>query len=257
MNPSMDFRVQRIIAVLEGNIHRMPQPNEIARMVNLSVPRLRSLFKAETGESLARYQKSLRMRKAVKLLEETFLNVKEITQRVGIYDESHFVRDFKRIYGLTPTKYRARNYGRNDHPQALTQEARAIIKSAEPDEALTRIALGVVSTYARFDNTSALEALADAVKLINQSPLASPNSERAPQTKRVAGLTNTDITFGTAGFGLGAAIGAFDSALFENVLETLKKITTAELRGIALVSLCRKNIKPTVSTQASLPQPPS
>lgn len=117
MSPSMDFRVQRIIAVMEGNIHRMPQPNEIAQMVNLSVPRLRSLFKAETGESLARYQKSLRMRKAVKLLEETFLNVKEITQRVGIYDESHFVRDFKRIYGLTPTKYRAQSYVRNDNPQ--------------------------------------------------------------------------------------------------------------------------------------------
>lgn len=137
------------------------------------------------------------------------------------------------------------------------QEARAIIKSAEPDEALTRIALGVVSTYARFDNASALEALTDAVKLINQSPLAPLTSESAPQTKRVAGLTNTDITFGTSGFGLSAAIGAFEPVLFEDVLETLKKITTAELRGIALVTLCRKNIKKTISTQAKLPQPPS
>lgn len=111
MNPSMDFRVQRVIALMEGNLHRMPGPDEIARTVNLSVPRLRALFKAETGESLARYQKAMRMRKAVRLLEETFLNVKEITQRVGILDESHFVRDFKRIYGLSPTKYRARSYG--------------------------------------------------------------------------------------------------------------------------------------------------
>lgn len=122
MNPSMDFRVQRIIALMEGNIHRMPRPNEIARAVNLSVPRLRSLFKAETGEPLARYQKSLRMRKAVKLLEETFLSVKEITQRVGVHDESHFVRDFKRIYGLTPTKYRARSHGGDHDSQARAGE---------------------------------------------------------------------------------------------------------------------------------------
>lgn len=122
MNPSMDFRVRRVITLMEGNIHRMPRPDEIARTVNLSVPRLRALFKAETGESLARYQKSLRMRKAVKLLEETFLNVKEITQRVGIHDESHFVRDFKRIYGLSPTKYRARTYGGGGNSQALAAD---------------------------------------------------------------------------------------------------------------------------------------
>lgn len=135
------------------------------------------------------------------------------------------------------------------------QEARAIIKSAEPDEALTRIAWGVVSTYVRFDNMSALQALDDAVKLINQSPITPLGSDKAPQTKRLAGLANTDITFGTAGFGLGAAIGEFDSASFENVLETLKKIATAELRGIALVTLCRKHIKAPTPARADPLQP--
>ena len=31
------------------------------------------------------------------LLTTTFLSVKEIVRRVGLTDESHFVRDFKRI----------------------------------------------------------------------------------------------------------------------------------------------------------------
>jgi AraC-like DNA-binding protein len=48
------------------------------------------------------------MRKAKKLLEFTFLNVKEVMNRVGAYDASHFVRDFKRTYGVTPAQYRAR-----------------------------------------------------------------------------------------------------------------------------------------------------
>jgi AraC-like DNA-binding protein len=44
------------------------------------------------------------------LLTTTFLSVKEIASRVGLADESHFVRDFKRIYGMTPSEYRTRAF---------------------------------------------------------------------------------------------------------------------------------------------------
>jgi AraC-like DNA-binding protein len=40
------------------------------------------------------------------LLTTTFLSVKQIVRRVGLTDESHFVRDFKRSYGVTPGEYR-------------------------------------------------------------------------------------------------------------------------------------------------------
>ena len=46
------------------------------------------------------------MERAKELLETSFLSVKEIAHRVGLNDESHFVRDFKMIYGLTPISYR-------------------------------------------------------------------------------------------------------------------------------------------------------
>ena len=46
------------------------------------------------------------MEKAKHLLETTFLSVKEITYRVGINDDSHFVRDFKKTFGKAPTLYR-------------------------------------------------------------------------------------------------------------------------------------------------------
>jgi len=35
------------------------------------------------------------------------LNIKQIMSRVGIKDKSHFSREFKRAYGLTPKQYRA------------------------------------------------------------------------------------------------------------------------------------------------------
>jgi AraC-like DNA-binding protein len=54
----------------------------------------------------AKFLKSLRMQQAATLLTTTFLSVKEIVRQVGLTDESHFVRDFKRIYGMTPSEYR-------------------------------------------------------------------------------------------------------------------------------------------------------
>jgi transcriptional regulator GlxA family with amidase domain len=79
---------------------------EIARSVNLSETRLRSLFRAETGTTPARHLKSLRMRKAKELLEESFLNVKQVMFEVGISDRRHFAREFRDLYGRTPTEYR-------------------------------------------------------------------------------------------------------------------------------------------------------
>jgi len=48
------------------------------------------------------------MERAKVLLESSFLSVKEIAFRVGLNDESHFVRDFKSTYGYSPALYRSR-----------------------------------------------------------------------------------------------------------------------------------------------------
>jgi AraC-like DNA-binding protein len=46
------------------------------------------------------------MERAKILLETTFLSVKEIMTEVGVSDESHFVRDFKSVYGVSPARFR-------------------------------------------------------------------------------------------------------------------------------------------------------
>ena len=102
----MDFRVRHALRLISEDLHRPLVLEEIARAVNLSTPRLRYLFKVETGMTPAQYQKALRMQKAKELLEETFLNVKQIMLRVGVKDQSHFVRDFRALYGHTPAEYR-------------------------------------------------------------------------------------------------------------------------------------------------------
>jgi len=104
----MDIRVQMVISYLNNNLHQESCLNSLAASLNISPSRLRHLFKKEMRVSFFAYLKLLRMQRAKELIETTFLSIKEIMFVVGISDESHFVRDFKRSYGLPPIKYRLR-----------------------------------------------------------------------------------------------------------------------------------------------------
>ena len=88
----------------------------MAQFVNLSSSRFRHLFKAETGMSTVQYLKWLRMRETKRLLEATFLNMKQIMNRVGVKDRGRFARDFKDVYGLTPTQFRERRLSGSPAP---------------------------------------------------------------------------------------------------------------------------------------------
>ncbi|MCM3869882.1 MAG: helix-turn-helix domain-containing protein [Pyrinomonadaceae bacterium] len=105
----MDQRVLTVIALMKEDPKQALPLSRLAQSVNLSPTRLWYLFKAETGSPPARYLRTLRMEGATALLVDTFLSVKEIIAQVGFSDGSHFVRDFKRIYGVTPTEYRKQN----------------------------------------------------------------------------------------------------------------------------------------------------
>jgi AraC-like DNA-binding protein len=102
----MADRVKRVIEMMQVDPSRSFTLGKMAQSVNLSPPYFCYLFKSITGVSPAKYLKTLRMQQAATLLTTTFLSVKEIVRRVGLTDESHFVRDFKRVYGMTPSNYR-------------------------------------------------------------------------------------------------------------------------------------------------------
>lgn len=102
----MDPRVQKIQQMMRENLHREMSLGKFARSVNLSVWRFCHVFRSEVGMSPIQYLRSLRMEKAKELLESSFLSIKEIGHLVGLNDESHFVRDFKKAYGLSPKCYR-------------------------------------------------------------------------------------------------------------------------------------------------------
>jgi transcriptional regulator GlxA family with amidase domain len=102
----MDSRVRKIQQIMRENLDRELPLVELAQSVNLSPWRLCHLFRSDTGMPPIKYLRLLRLEAAKQLLETSFLSIKEITYKVGINDESHFVRDFKRMYGVQPSVYR-------------------------------------------------------------------------------------------------------------------------------------------------------
>jgi len=104
----MDARVAAAIRMLDRLLATQISMRAVSASVNLSLRRLTQLFKAEAGISPRQYLRNLRMERARSLLQTSFLSVKEVTFHIGLTDVSHFVRDFKKHYGMTPSEFRTR-----------------------------------------------------------------------------------------------------------------------------------------------------
>ena len=102
----MSPKVRKIVDAVRSNIHRRLSLEDLAGLVSLSRSHLCHSFKAEMGMSVGQYLKYIRMQRAGELLETTRLSVKEVAAAVGMFDQSHFVRAFKKSHGLTPTQFR-------------------------------------------------------------------------------------------------------------------------------------------------------
>lgn len=102
----LDARVRQAIVFIEENYQRDLSLEKVAAAVHLSTWHLCHLFKSETGQTYVRHLKSIRMQRARQLLEDNLLSIKEVMNKVGMRDQSHFAKDFKRAYGLTPSAFR-------------------------------------------------------------------------------------------------------------------------------------------------------
>jgi len=102
----MDNRIDAVLRLINNDIRNPIRPRQMATKLGLSVSRFYGLFRQETGTVPASYIRKLRFEKARSLLTSSSFSVKEITYLVGIHDVSHFVRDFRKEYGMTPRAFR-------------------------------------------------------------------------------------------------------------------------------------------------------
>jgi transcriptional regulator GlxA family with amidase domain len=106
MTTALDRRITSAVEHMQQHLGDRIVIPELAARVNLSPSRFRDLFRAQTGMGPAQFLQQLRLRRARLLIERTFLSVKEVMALVGYNDPSHFSRDFRRSYGVSPSALR-------------------------------------------------------------------------------------------------------------------------------------------------------
>lgn len=78
----------------------------IADNFGMSLSYLSQYFKANVGKTISDYITELRIQKAKKLLDSTNFSISNISEEVGYYNVSSFIRRFKQVTGITPGEYR-------------------------------------------------------------------------------------------------------------------------------------------------------
>lgn len=103
-----DAALGRVLAFMRQHFDR-PLPNpELARMAGRSVRAFERMFQGQLHLTPQRYLRRLRVRLACQALINSRQPMIEIAVTHGFYDQSHFVREFRRETGLTPGEYRVR-----------------------------------------------------------------------------------------------------------------------------------------------------
>ncbi|MBR2365023.1 MAG: helix-turn-helix transcriptional regulator [Lentisphaeria bacterium] len=71
----------------------------------MGVSSFRKHFRDITGSTFADYELACRFRQAASELMEGTMVIKELAEKYGFYDVSHFIRLFKKKYGVAPLRF--------------------------------------------------------------------------------------------------------------------------------------------------------
>ena len=100
--------IQTIYKVRERLLEHLdasPTIDELAEFANMSLSKLKRIFKQIFGDSIFNYYQAFRMQEATRLLKEERLSVSEVGYRLGFSNLSHFSRVFEQHVGMKPKKY--------------------------------------------------------------------------------------------------------------------------------------------------------
>ena len=94
------------------NLHVPLRIEEVAEHVNLSAGYFSVLFHRETGTAFSDYVMRKRVETAGNMLRFSDYSSTEISEILAFSSQSYFIRCFRKVYGMTPSEYRRRNYAK-------------------------------------------------------------------------------------------------------------------------------------------------
>ncbi|MGQ1945746.1 hybrid sensor histidine kinase/response regulator transcription factor [Geofilum sp. OHC36d9] len=96
----------KAVSVVEANISDPDlSVQKLAEQLNLSRTHLYRKLKTLTNQSATEFIRNIRLKNAIKLMDEGKLKINEIGYAVGFNSHNYFTRSFKKQYGISPSEY--------------------------------------------------------------------------------------------------------------------------------------------------------
>ena len=102
-----DIDIIKIITYINSNYTSDFSLEQLAMEHKVSPSYLSKALKHQLGMNFIDYITKLRIDKAIKLLEQSDKNIKEITFAVGYNSQTYFCKVFKKIVGISASEYKA------------------------------------------------------------------------------------------------------------------------------------------------------
>lgn len=97
---------KEMISYIQQNFTREISLKEFGKQFHLSEKYISRYFKEHFHITLSQYINHLRLEHARQILQETTLSITEVAMQSGYENVSYFIRSFKKMYGMSPLKYR-------------------------------------------------------------------------------------------------------------------------------------------------------
>ena len=102
-----NLRISRALQFMRENLQRSLTLNEVAQAADLTPYYFARMFKANTGRTVFRYLKDLRIEEACRHLIRETASISEIAYLCGFSSHSALSTAFTKHMGMTPSSYRA------------------------------------------------------------------------------------------------------------------------------------------------------
>ena len=104
--PSFDRVIDNVISEIREHYTEDISLTSLATKYNLSMARLSEMIKENLQVNFSDYIASLRIQRAKELLRDESISIQEIAEIVGYNDYFYFTKVFKKVEGISPSKYR-------------------------------------------------------------------------------------------------------------------------------------------------------
>ena len=114
-------RMNAAVDHISQHYHEVIEIAELAKVANLSISQFERRFRAVFQQTPVRFLIRYRLTRASQILVHSDATLSHIAQDVGFYDHSHFSREFQKIFGMSPGRYR------KAHSEEMSERRQSIL----------------------------------------------------------------------------------------------------------------------------------